>query len=251
MANERYIVIQEWMLELGLTKPELIAYALIYGFCQDKESNYHGNVEYVAHWCGVQRRQAADILSSLVSKGVVRREERSGKTYRYFITERGDAVNCTPAVDCMGGMQRTARVPLQPSAYDNKVVDNKDIIKDTPSPSAGAREDLLPFGEYVKMTAKDHDRLVARFGAADTARLCEILDGYLSNPKQTNRYRDHYRAILGWPVQRLQEEKLTQQRLDNAKQQQQRIAPNNNGMAYNYGEQAMANARRLEELLKN
>ena len=249
MANERYIVIQEWMLELGLTKPELLAYALIYGFCQDSESNYHGNVEYVAHWCGVQRRQAADILRSLVSKGVVRREERSGKTYRYFITERRDAVNCTPAVDCMGGMQRSAGVPLQPTAYDNKV-DNKRDNKDIPSPSEGAREDLQPYGEYVRMTAKDHDRLVSRFGAADTARLCEILDGYLSNPKQINRYRDHYRAILGWPVQRLQEEKLTQQRLDNAKQQQQRVTANN-GMAYNYGEQAMANARRLEELLKN
>ena len=104
------------------------------------------------------------------------------------------------------------------------------------------------YGEYVRMTPANYARLVSRFGADDATRLCEILDSYLA--KKPNVYRDHYRAILGWPVQRLQEEKLNQQRIKNAQEAGQRVASSGSaGMASGYGEQAMENARRLQELL--
>ncbi len=222
MNKERYLIIPEWMLDLGLNASELHAYALIWGFCQDGESDYHGSASYVAKWCGVRREAAVRILRKLTEIGLLRKTDEPGLPAHY--TTQGCAI-LEGVRKSHTGCDVIAQEGCDIFAHDNKVVNNKRDNKDIPSPSAGAREALLPFGEYVKMTAKDHDRLVARFGAADTDRLCEILDGYLSNPKQTNRYRDHYRAILGWPVQRLQEEKLTQQRLKNAQQPRTTASP--------------------------
>lgn len=244
MANERFIVIQEWMLELGLTDSELRAFALVYGFSQDSETGYRGGIDYVAHWCQVQRRQAIYILNSLVEKGVVTKRDFPGQTSSYLA--KGVQPIAPVQFSTQGGAVRGAE-GVQPNAPYNKV-DNKEDNKNSSSP-ARTREDLRKYGEYVRMTSQDYTHLVDRFGYADAKRLCEILDSYLA--KKPNAYKNHYRAILGWPVQRLQEEKLTQQRLDNSKQAQQRIANNNGGMASGYGEQAMANARRLEELLKN
>ena len=102
------------------------------------------------------------------------------------------------------------------------------------------------YGEYVRMTPANYARLVSRFGADDAARLCEILDSYLA--KKPNVYRDHYRAALGWPVQRLQEEKLNQQRLKNAQEAGQRNGAQQQPYS-GYGEYGLAASRRLEELL--
>lgn len=44
--------------ELGLKGSELVAYALIYGFSQDGESWFTGSAQYVADWCGIDRRNA-------------------------------------------------------------------------------------------------------------------------------------------------------------------------------------------------
>ena len=125
-------------------------------------------------------------------------------------------------------------------------MDNKRDNKDTQS-LPRTREDLNAYGEFVRMSAENYARLVTRFGADDAARLCEILDAYLA--KKPNAYRDHYRAALGWPVQRLQEEKLNQQRLKNAQEAGQRV--NGQQQPYSgYGEYGLAASRRLEELLK-
>ena len=245
MTKQRYIVIQEWMRALDLNASELLAYALIWGFCQDGESDFHGSVAYVADWCKLKERQAHDVLRKLTEKGYIEKVEYPGHTNHY---------KTTPAIIApLQKLQDTPAIIAPPTpakiADNNKVLDNKEDNKDIPVVLPRVREKLT-FGEYVQLTEEEHAKLVRRFGAEDTARLIEILDGYLSNPKQRNRYADHYRAILGWPVTRLQEEKLTAQRLHNSKEAGQRVASGGNTAPVGYGEQAMANARRLEELLK-
>lgn len=246
MTKERYIVIQEWMLTLDLNVNELIAYALIYGFCQDGESDFHGSIDYVAHWCKVGRRQAIRILNSLVTKGVVSKEEVPGHVCLYRVT-------FTPPVSDMPPVTSVSPqgCHLTPKGVTSMTPDN---IEDIPgdnidsSSSPRAREDMNAYGEYVRMTPANYARLVSRFGADDAARLCEILDSYLA--KKPNAYRDHYRAALGWPVQRLQEEKLNQQRLKNAQEAGQRNGAQQQPYS-GYGEYGLAASRRLEELLKN
>lgn len=243
MANERFIVIQEWMLELGLNDSELRAFALIYGFSQDSETGFRGSIDYVAHWCQVQRRQAIYILNSLVEKGVVTKQEIPGQACAYYVRGVQFTAPVQPSAPVQSSAQRGAvqcTGGVQPSAPDN-IENNIDNIS-TKSLSARA------YGEKVMMTEDEHAKLVTKFGTEDTARLCEILDNYLvNNPRK--HYTSHYRAILQWCVRELNDQKTSEQRLKNA--QQPRTSAPNNGMAYDYGEQAMANARRLEELLKN
>ena len=244
--QERYLIIPEWMLDLGLNTAERDAYALVWGFCQDGESDYHGSASYVARWCGVRREAAVRILRKLTDMGLLRKTEEPGHPSHY--TTQGCAI-IEGVRKSHTGCAEIAQPTCTEIAHDNKVVNNKADNKDIPVVLPRTRE-RLTFGEYVQLTEEEHAKLVRRFGAEDTARLIEILDGYLSNPKQRNRYADHYRALLGWPVQRLQEEKLTAQRLHNSKEAGQRVASGGNTAPVGYGEQAMANARRLEELLK-
>ena len=206
-----YIVITREMLALGLRGSKLLVYALVYGFCKDGDSDFHGSSVYVAEWCGISKPQALAILRELTEDGLLLRDDSTG----------------TPRYSTVGG-RKTDRSENRPPRSENRPP--SDILSDNTNDKTNiahtlrAREDadLIAYGDHVRMTAAEHDKLVARFGAQDTDRLCEILDGYLDNPKRTNRYRSHYRAILGWVVTRLQEEKLTQQRMENAKQQAQR-----------------------------
>lgn len=247
MEKQRYIVIQEWMLELGLSGSELLAYALIYGFCQDGESDFHGSAAYVARWCGVSREWAVRILGKLVDIGlIVRKGGEAGYPVRYSLPVGGCEESSHP-----GGVKKVHRgceesSPLSPHTPHTQ---NNIEININRESTYRAREDAdkIAFGDYVRMTAAEHDKLLARFGREDTDRLCEILDGYLDNPKNTNRYRSHYRAILGWVVTRLQEEKLTQQRMENAKQQAQR-AQGIQQAPSGFGRAAADAKRRLEEL---
>jgi len=80
------------------------------------------------------------------------------------------------------------------------------------------------YGEKVMLTRDEHAKLVERFGEQDAARLIEILDNYLVNHPR-KRYESHYRAILAWCVEQLNSERLTEQRLQNAREAGQRIAP--------------------------
>lgn len=75
MTKMRYITIQEWMLELGIGGNDLLAYALIFGFCQDGKSTFRGSLEYVANWLGCNRRTAIRVLQRLEEEGLVIKHE--------------------------------------------------------------------------------------------------------------------------------------------------------------------------------
>ena len=67
------------------------------------------------------------------------------------------------------------------------------------------REHAVQFAENVTMTNAEHEKLLGAYGEADTARLIEILDNYKGSTGK--RYKNDYRAILSWCVERLREEK--------------------------------------------
>ena len=219
MRPDGFITIAEWMLDLDLNTTEMLAFALICGINMHAHSDYHGSVAHLARWCRVSERQARSILRKLVETGYLNVEKCPGKTDHYTVRE-----------EIISGVKKFPRcaeiisgVGAEKTSYDNIVSDNIEKINTPPISTARAKDDKILYGENVRLTADEHAKLVTRFGADDTARLVEILDGYLSNPKQRNRYANHYRAILGWPVQRLAEEKLTQQRLQNSQEAAQRV----------------------------
>ena len=178
MAKERYIVIQESMLALGLNANELIAYALIYGFCQDDATGFRGSIDYVAGWCRVQRRQAIYILKSLVEKGVVTKQEIPGQTCAYFIKGVQPTAPVQPiapvqkraqggAVHCTGGVQSTA---------PNNIEDNIEKIKRESVLRAREDDGKMAYGNKVRMTPDEYARIVSRYGATDAAAMVQMLD---------------------------------------------------------------------------
>lgn len=227
-----YIVITRDMLELGLKGSKLLVYALVFGFCKDAESDYHGSLGYIAGWCGVTRCQASIILKELVADGYLERTDVGGRPH-YTVWKTKRLENQTERLE---NQTLPPHTPLSQESIETSLY--KHI------PTAGAREDKIAFGDKVQLTATEHAALVQRFGATDAARLVQILDDYLVNhPRKT--YASHYRAILSWCVGKLTEEKITAQRLKNAQEAGARVNGQQQGAPVgNYVGLAEAKARR-------
>jgi hypothetical protein len=65
MILKNYVTIQGWQVsELKLSGNELIAYALIYGFCQAKNKTKL-SLGYISEWLGTTKRATIKILKHL------------------------------------------------------------------------------------------------------------------------------------------------------------------------------------------
>jgi len=72
--SETYIVKHLWMVEkLGIKGRTVDAFALIYGFSQDQQSEFTGSISYVARWLGCSRNTAIKSLKELVEKQLVKK----------------------------------------------------------------------------------------------------------------------------------------------------------------------------------
>ncbi len=70
-----YLTILPWMVEeLGLENTDLLIYAIIYGFCQDGESDYHGGLEFLMKWTNKTDRAIRNSLNSLVERGLLKKK---------------------------------------------------------------------------------------------------------------------------------------------------------------------------------
>ena len=120
----------------------------------------------------------------------------------------------------------------------------------THSLSARAKEDKVHYGEYVLLTADEHDKLLARYGAEDTAALIDILDDYIGATGR--RYKSHYSAIRKWCVDKLSDRKLQQLRIKNAQEAGQRVKQPQAPVTH-YADLAEIDARRkaIEDKYKN
>lgn len=74
ISNGTYITIQGWMrTELNLSGNELIVYAIIYGFSQNKQGEFTGSVQYLADWVGCTKRTVTTILRKFVDEELVKK----------------------------------------------------------------------------------------------------------------------------------------------------------------------------------
>lgn len=62
----------------------------------------------------------------------------------------------------------------------------------------------VKYGEFVCMTEEEHEKLIRKYGPDKTARMIEVLDNYKGSKGKT--YKNDYRAILNWVVDRVTEE---------------------------------------------
>lgn len=71
--------------------------------------------------------------------------------------------------------------------------------KDKDKDKGTDKEGKIKVGEYVYLTSEEAQKLIERLGSKQRARACvDILDNYLGEPGNENKYKSHYRAILRW-----------------------------------------------------
>lgn len=72
MNRDNNFDVKGWMvLELGLKGNELMAFAIVWGFSQDGESEFKGSVSYIRKFLSVSKPTAIKILVSLEEKGFI------------------------------------------------------------------------------------------------------------------------------------------------------------------------------------
>jgi len=162
IKDENYISIQGWMLSLGIKGNALIAFACIYGFSQDGESEFSGSAQYIADWCGISRTAAFNVLKSLVDKKLVIKNDfisNGVKLCNYKYNPEGVQETCQGIKKLDRGVQETCQGGVQETCHHNISSNNKENI-DIPTPKE-KREDerfLIFYQNYPKKTNKTDAR---------------------------------------------------------------------------------------------
>ncbi len=141
--RKNYLMIQGWMSEdLNLKGNELLAYALIYGFCQDEESEFTGSIKYIMRWLNCSKPTVLKAVDNLVKKGLVikKQEQKNNVTFNHF-TVNFNVVNkyFTPSKETLPlvkklnegskeTLQGGSKETLPNNIYNNK--DNNNIYSD-------------------------------------------------------------------------------------------------------------------------
>ncbi len=125
-----YFSVQAWMVtKLGLKGCERDVFAIIYGYCQDRESDYHGSLGYMAELTGYSKNSICTALKNLTEKELILKTEREMnniKFVRYTINFDGIQVACTPIqVTCINNKQNNKQ--------ENKKNNSKELLQNSPT----------------------------------------------------------------------------------------------------------------------
>lgn len=229
MAEIRpFVLLQDWMFDLGLNPSEVIAVAVIYGFTQDGQHTCHASIDYFGRMCKLKRRATVYMLRRLEKMGIVRRVETLGKVNEYSLDLEG-CKNCTRAKIApvqsttktrakIASLSPTPPIPIiknkynLPSACDAHVCTHEDgsepSLRTTPQPPSppvpsGAKEDsgFLHVSSVVRsQLGFDPDRIaetkrMMMSAALERAALNIRTDtGLLMSEEQKARFLDHWCA---------------------------------------------------------
>lgn len=112
-------------------------------------------------------------------------------------------------------------------SHENGLPLNTDAAEKKPHRKRQEAE-KVQYAEYVRMLEKEYQSLIDIVGGEENARRCiEILDNYKGSTGKT--YKDDYRAIRSWVIERLREEQARQKRYAPYGKKQE--APSNPQMA--------------------
>lgn len=98
--KQSFAMLLDWMVEkYHLHGNDLIAYAIIYGFSQDGESEYKGSYAYLCKWLDIDRSTVIRILKRLESRGLLTKRQTmvDGKMINRWKAECPDVPSACPA----------------------------------------------------------------------------------------------------------------------------------------------------------
>lgn len=128
MAEIRpFVLLQDWMFDLGLSPSEVIAVAVIYGFTQGGEHTCHASLPYFQRRCDMTKRGAIKMLAKLEAKGILRVSRESGKLNEYSLDmEVVNSVHqCTQFTGELKTKSGALSSPLSPTPPIPIIKDNK------------------------------------------------------------------------------------------------------------------------------
>lgn len=81
IKDRNYYQVSGWMInQLGLSGRELHAYAIIYGFTQDGETEFNGSLNYIMEWLGTSSfHTALRAINALIDKGLITKRQTTIK----------------------------------------------------------------------------------------------------------------------------------------------------------------------------
>ena len=124
-----YFSIQAWMVtKLGLKGCERDVYAIIYGYSQDGESDYHGSLGYMSELTGYSKNSICTALKNLTAKEFIVKTEReinNIKFCRYQINWDTIQSTCMP-------VQPTCINNKQNNKIENKKNNSKELLQNSP-----------------------------------------------------------------------------------------------------------------------
>ena len=138
---DNYITVPGFaIVELGLSGNELLCYSLIYGFTQDKETEFRGSLNYVASALNVTKQNAKKIIDRLIDRGLVDKREMyfSGVKFCHYVANRyGVADSATGRYqNNTGGVAEIATGGIADSATNIGTKDNS-LDKDNNNADGG------------------------------------------------------------------------------------------------------------------
>lgn len=80
----------------------------------------------------------------------------------------------------------------------------KDSAKKARKQAVKKKEPQKEYGEFVKMTQEEYEKLISKYGDQKAKRMIEVLDNYKGANGKT--YKSDYRAILNWVAERVESE---------------------------------------------
>ena len=118
MAEIRpFVLVQDWMFDLGLNPSEVIAVAVIYGFTQGGEHTCHASLPYFQRRCNMTKRGAIKMLASLEEKGFLIVARKAGEQNEYSLNfEVVNSVHqCTKFTGELSSKSGELSSPLSPT----------------------------------------------------------------------------------------------------------------------------------------
>ena len=202
IKQKSHIVIDAYMLQLGLKGNELLIYALIAGFCQDGVSECWTSQETMAEWCGgISTRAVRDILQNLITKKLITKKECLNKNVKYSykvveivpeLSSNEQEVFSTQQELSSGGDRNFFPVVQELSSGNNKIdniYDNKIDNK--------TKKEKKEIKEKKKDLPETKERVFKKPSVEEISSYCQERNNNI-NPEQ---FYDYYEAN-GWKINR-------------------------------------------------
>lgn len=177
ITEKNYVTIQGWMrLYLGLKGNELLAYALIYGFCQAKNEATL-SIDYVAEWLGTADKGTRNILASLQGKKLIEAVRTPGKPSTY-------KVNFSTLAKAIGKAESRASKTTPVKSTGVGVTREDTPVKSTGVTPVKSTGEIVINNTYIRKSRKenkekaqeqDHDPMRERASLEKVKRLTQEL----------------------------------------------------------------------------